>query len=129
MHRQVCSSDELIHFHLAFLVKPQCRWEEKSARHLHFPHHCNFLIFGPYIFIYFHPNHIPHGQNGGIFYTIGTPFLKPLIYTLRNTEVKNAMRKLWHVKITSENKWTNCRPGLIIYWVMIYLNLYRYQIL
>ncbi|KAB0359821.1 hypothetical protein FD754_003977 [Muntiacus muntjak] len=63
------------------------------------------LSFGSCIFIYTQPpTTFPMDKMLEVFYVIGTPFLNLLIYTLRNAEVKNAMRKLWHVRITSESK-------------------------
>ncbi|NXL85325.1 OR9I1 protein, partial [Alectura lathami] len=62
--------------------------------------------------IYFMPgllNHLLHGKVSSqgeeklvsIFYTMLTPMLNPLVYSLRNTEVKGALRRLWGRRLLS----------------------------
>uniref|UniRef100_A0A8C9QLA3 Olfactory receptor n=1 Tax=Spermophilus dauricus TaxID=99837 RepID=A0A8C9QLA3_SPEDA len=54
------------------------------------------LLFVPCIFIYARPSSsFPFDKEVEIVYTILTPLLNPLVYTLRNKEVKNAIKKVW----------------------------------
>ncbi|XP_052504834.1 olfactory receptor 2H1-like [Budorcas taxicolor] len=55
------------------------------------------LFYSLVIAVYLQPKN-PYSQKRGkffgLFYAVGTPLLNPLIYTLRNKEVKRALRRL-----------------------------------
>nr|AAL60844.1 olfactory receptor MOR248-2 [Mus musculus] len=53
------------------------------------------LFFGPIIFIYLWPVSITWVDKFlAVFYSVITPLLNPAIYTLRNKDIKNAIKKL-----------------------------------
>ncbi|KAL6080849.1 hypothetical protein STEG23_037095 [Scotinomys teguina] len=63
------------------------------------------LFFGPSIFAYLRPpTTFPEDKIFALFYTIIAPMFNPLIYTLRNIEMKKAMKKVWCQKLFSEEK-------------------------
>ena len=52
------------------------------------------LLFGPVFFIYIHPasgSSMDQDRTVAIMYSVVSPVLNPLIYTLRNKQVKQAV--------------------------------------
>ncbi|XP_062043365.1 olfactory receptor 2G3-like [Lepus europaeus] len=57
------------------------------------------LFYGSITAVYIQPNSSysqTHGKFISLFYTVMTPMLNPLIYTLRNKDVKGALVRLFH---------------------------------
>lgn len=56
------------------------------------------IFFGSITFMYFKPpssNSLEQEKVSSVFYTTVIPMLNPLIYSLRNKDVKKALRKVW----------------------------------
>ncbi|CAO2641707.1 Olfactory receptor 4X1 [Lemmus lemmus] len=63
------------------------------------------LFFIPCSFVYMRPcTTFSVDKIVAVFYTVVTPLLNPIIYSFRNTEVKNAMKRLAGRKTTWEEK-------------------------
>ncbi|XP_037377230.1 olfactory receptor 5B3-like [Talpa occidentalis] len=55
------------------------------------------IFFGPIIFMYLQPSSshsMDTDKTASVFYTMVIPMLNPIVYSLRNKEVKNAFKKL-----------------------------------
>ncbi|XP_006883142.1 PREDICTED: olfactory receptor 4K1-like [Elephantulus edwardii] len=63
------------------------------------------LFFGPCIYFYIWPfSRLSVDKFLSVFYTVCTPLLNPIIYSLRNEDFKSAMRKLRNRQV---NSWKN----------------------
>ncbi|XP_037700239.1 putative olfactory receptor 2W6 [Choloepus didactylus] len=64
------------------------------------------LFYGTIIYMYMKPQNITSQDEGKfftLFYTIVTPSLNPLIYTLRNKDVKSAVKRILWIEKCSAN--------------------------
>ncbi|KAM7163292.1 olfactory receptor 5AR1-like [Macrochelys suwanniensis] len=62
------------------------------------------LCFGPVLFMYLRPTSsysMDTDKVASVFYTLVIPMLNPLIYSLRNTEVKDALRRAMNKLLTN----------------------------
>ncbi|KAM4663621.1 olfactory receptor 5AP2-like [Discoglossus pictus] len=65
------------------------------------------IFYGTIIFMYIRPKSsysLEHDKMLGVLYNVITPMLNPIIYSLRNKEVKNAIRKLHRKNIWADKQ-------------------------
>nr|DBA14857.1 TPA: hypothetical protein GDO54_004135 [Pyxicephalus adspersus] len=97
------SSMMLILFSYANIVLAIVRIQSAQARYKAFntcTSHMTVvsIFYGTIFFMYLRPsvsNVLQQDRVASVFYTIVIPMLNPLIYSLRNTEVKEALKSLW----------------------------------
>uniref|UniRef100_A0A8C5M243 Olfactory receptor n=1 Tax=Leptobrachium leishanense TaxID=445787 RepID=A0A8C5M243_9ANUR len=65
------------------------------------------LLFGPCVFIYLRPPvNYSIDKLVSVLYTVLTPILNPIIYTLRNQDMKNAIKRILGMKIVKSRRMT-----------------------
>uniref|UniRef100_A0A4X2KE39 G-protein coupled receptors family 1 profile domain-containing protein n=1 Tax=Vombatus ursinus TaxID=29139 RepID=A0A4X2KE39_VOMUR len=95
-----------------YIAQAILRIKSASGRHKAFGTCSSHLVvviifYGTIIFMYLQPVKSKFKDQGkfvSLFYTVVTPLLNPLIYTLRNKDVKGALRKLVLEKILVSEK-------------------------
>ena len=66
------------------------------------------IFYGSAVFMYLQPSSVSsmdHGKVSSVFYTVIVPVLNPLIYSLRNKDVKIAFNKILEKKVYCENEY------------------------
>ncbi|XP_063819313.1 olfactory receptor 6C4-like [Pseudophryne corroboree] len=99
----VLSSLLLITISYVFIISAILRISSSSGRHKAFSTCASHfsvvtIFFGTVIFMYVRPSSVENYQMDkavSVFYSVVTPALNPLIYSLRNNEVKRALRKVF----------------------------------